>query len=298
MMPITASILLLSGLLLGTGQADTTITVPATARLDVQTQGGEIIVDTWARNEVRVQAAHGSRDQIRVVTSGQVVRVRAEPTSGNVGIVDYRITVPVGMDLDLSGVYADILVRGTRGQVRAQTVHGDVTVNGGSGQVSAEAVQGMVLVEGARGTVNARSVAGQVRMRDVQGDITAQAVSGAVVLENVQSANVSASSVSGQVFYDGPIAAGGRYSFTSHSGGVTVAVPANPNATFSIAQLSGSFTSSLPGLATASTGSSAGRRRTLTAGDGSAVVELESFSGSIRVVGRGEVAAPAPQSPR
>jgi DUF4097 and DUF4098 domain-containing protein YvlB len=275
----------------GTQQSDTTITVAGGARLDVETHGGSITIDTWNRNEVRVQATHGSRDEIQVRTRGSVVRVDAENSRGGPAIIDYRITVPAAMDLELEGIYTEITVSGTQGQVSASTVQGNITVTGGTGQVELESVQGRILVDGARGTVRAASVAGQVRLRNIRGPIEAESVSGRVVIEGASSNQVSAETVSGRIYYDGAIEEGGSYSFVTHSGSVTVSVPGALNSTISVATISGSLESSFPGLTT--TGSIRGRRQSLTAGNGNSTLELESFSGDLRLVRRGEVSPPA-----
>ncbi|MEX2583093.1 MAG: hypothetical protein WD766_07455, partial [Gemmatimonadota bacterium] len=107
-MMMTLSATLLTLLLAGPQLSDTTITIAAGTRLDLHTQGGEIVVDTWERNEVRIQAIHGIRDNISVTRAGDVVRVRADSRRGAPGIVDYRVTAPAAMDLDLGGLYADI----------------------------------------------------------------------------------------------------------------------------------------------------------------------------------------------
>jgi hypothetical protein len=273
-------------------QSDTTITVAAGARLDVETMGGSIVVGTWDRNEVRVQATHGSRDVIDVETSGSVVRVRAERSSGFgfTGIVDYQINVPATMDLELSGINVGITVEGTRGRVNAQSVQGDITVRGGRGEITLESVTGRVELDGVEGSVKATSVAGGVRLRNVTGDVEAESVSGSVVLENVTSSRVNASSVSGRIYYDGIIANNGRYSFATHSGWITLGVQPDLNATISVALLSGSFSSTIGTLAGGA--GDRGRRQTFTVGAGSAFVELESFSGTVRIVRRGEVPAP------
>jgi DUF4097 and DUF4098 domain-containing protein YvlB len=288
-MSTLTSAILLAGILTAPQQADTTIIVAATERLEVQTAGGEIIVDTWDRNEVRIVAEYGSRDELRVSTSGAVLRVRSESSRG-LAIIDYRITVPPAMDLELVGMHADISVDGSQGQVGARTVNGDITVIGGGGQVEVETVQGDVVVEGARASVRARSVSGQVRLRDISGPIDAQTVSGSVVMLGIESNQVEATAVSGGIFYDGPIRDNGRYSFVSHSGSVTLALPEAPNATVSVAVLSGSIRSSFPGMVGSTDGR--GRRQSFTVGSGSASVEIESFSGSVRLVRRGEVDPP------
>jgi len=288
-MLISAASVVLTLLVATFQQSDTTVAVSPGSRLDVQTMGGSIAVSTWNRNEVRVQARHGSRDRIRVETSGSVVRVENDGFSFS-NIVDYDITVPVAMDLDLSGIETDMTVRGINARVNATTVGGDIEVEGGSGQISLNSVSGDVVLRNAGGSIRARAVSGRMRLESVSGDIDAQTVSSSLTLENVNSSNVIASSVSGRLYFDGPIQTGGRYSLSTHSGQMTVSVPENLNATISVALISGRLTSSIGLL---SGGSERGRRQTFTAGNGSATVELESFSGSVRVVRRGEATPPA-----
>jgi DUF4097 and DUF4098 domain-containing protein YvlB len=291
-MAMSLATVLMTVLSMAFQQSDTTITVAAGDRLDVESMGGSIVVGTWDRNEVRVQATHGTRDVVNVETRGSVVRVRTERSRGFgfSGIVDYQITVPATMDLELDGVNVAITVEGTRGRVNAESVQGDITLRGGRGEVSLETVMGRVEVDGVQGAVRAASVAGGMRVRNVIGEIEAESVSGSVVIENVTSSSVNASSVSGRIYYDGIIANDGRYSFASHSGSITLAVQPDLNATISLALLSGSFSSSI-GSMTGATGDR-GRRQTFTVGAGSALVELESFSGTIRIARRGEVSAP------
>ncbi len=291
-MATSVATVLMTFLSMALQQSDTTITVAPGVRLDVETMGGSIAVATWDRNEVRVQASHGTRDGINIETSGSVVRVRGERTGGFgiPSIIDFQITVPAAMDMDLSGVYVTVAVEGARGRVNANTIQGDITVRNGRGEVSAKAVSGRVEIDGVAGSVNASSVAGGVRLRNVTGNIDAESVSGSVVLENASSSRVEVSSVTGRIFYDGVIAANGRYSFATHSGSITLGVQPDLHATVSVALLSGSFSSSFGSLNGGA--NDRGRRRTLTIGTGSAMVEVESFSGAVSIVRRGEVPVP------
>src|SRR6058998_3630964 len=86
-------------------QTDTTVPVRAGARLEINNFGGEIAVKTWGRNAVRVMAEHSSRDRIRIDASDQVVRVKTEAGRRGPSQIDYAVTVPAWMALNLSGVY-------------------------------------------------------------------------------------------------------------------------------------------------------------------------------------------------
>src|SRR2546427_360947 len=179
-------------------------------RLEISNFGGEIAVKTWNRNAVRVMAEHSSRDRIRVDASDQVVRVKTEAGRRGPSQIDYAVTVPAWMALNLSGVYTDIKVDGAQNEITAETVQGEITVLGGAGNVSLKSVMGAVTLEKARGRIDLSSVNEEVRATDVSGDLTAETVNGGVTLIQIESANAEASTVNGDITYDGTIKDGGH----------------------------------------------------------------------------------------
>src|SRR5881628_165520 len=114
-------------------QTDTTLPVRQGTRLEVNNFGGAIAVKTWSRSAVRITASHASRDRVEISATEQAVRVKAEGRRGPPQVVEYKITAPAWMALNLSGVYTDVNVEGTQAEITAETVHGEVTVSGGSG---------------------------------------------------------------------------------------------------------------------------------------------------------------------
>src|SRR3989442_7335024 len=101
------------------------------ARLDVNNFGGSITVSTWAKSAVRVQAEHSSRDRVQVSGSEAVVSIKSTGKYGPSQVIDYVITVPTSMALALSGVYTDITVEGSQGEITAGTVQDEGKVTGG-----------------------------------------------------------------------------------------------------------------------------------------------------------------------
>src|SRR2546425_11771790 len=170
-------------------QTDTTVPVRAGARLEVHNFGGEIAVKTWNRNAVRVVADHSSRDRISVDASDQLVRVKTEPGRRGPTQIDYAVTVPAWMALNLSGVYTDIKVDGAQNEITAETVQGEVTGLGGAGDVSLKSVMGAGTLGKARGRIDLSSVNEEIRATEVSGDITAETVNGGVTLIQIESAN-------------------------------------------------------------------------------------------------------------
>jgi DUF4097 and DUF4098 domain-containing protein YvlB len=266
-------------------QTDTTVPVPAGARLSLSNHAGSIRVTAWDRSEMRVRAAHGSRDVIEIDVRGAVVRVRADRRYGVPAFVEYDITVPRAMAVDLDGVETDITVDGVGGDVSAGSVEGGVTVRGAGGAVKINSVEGDLIVDGGRGRISAEGVDGSVQITGARGDITVETVDGDVTLEEIESASVDVGTVEGTITYAGTIQDGGQYRLTSHEGDVVLDVSAGLNATVSVATFEGSFEAD-PAFRVQLTSARPGRRFSFTLGTGSARVELETFEGEIRLRGR------------
>jgi DUF4097 and DUF4098 domain-containing protein YvlB len=270
-----------------TQQVDTTVSVQQGQRLVVEAYGGDIDVKTWARNAVRVEADAGSRTRVEVVTSSGAVRVRTEGHRGPPSAVDLRITVPAWMGLDMSGVYTDVTVNGVKAPVNVETVQGEVDVTGGDGLVSLRSVEGAVTLKGAKGRIDVHSVNDDVRVSGSSGEIVAESVNGEIVLERVDATSLEATTVNGDVGYDGPIRSGGRYELSSHNGDVTMAVTEQTSASVTVSTFSGEFESAIPVTLRETR---KGKRFSFTLGAGSAQVSLESFQGTVRLVRPGAAA--------
>jgi DUF4097 and DUF4098 domain-containing protein YvlB len=260
-------------------QTDTLLAVRPDARLHVSGMGGQVVVRTWDRQQMRVVAEHSSRDRIEIKSVGSVVRVEAKSRHGAPRVVDFTITIPVSMDVEIDGTYMDADVQGVQGTVTVETVQGDVVVQGGARFVTVHSVQGDVEVRDARGQVRAETVNGQVHVANVVGEVSAETVNGDMALERIDAQSVEAVTVNGEITYDGTIRDGGRYWFNTHNGDVTVTVPERANVTVTVSTFSGDFESDFPVTITGTRD----KRFSFTLGNGSARLELESFGGSIRL---------------
>lgn len=264
-------------------QTDETVAVQRGARLLVNNFAGDVIVRTWDKDSVHVVARHQARTKVSVRTTSAGVSVTASGTNGPQGSVDYDITAPAWMAMRIEGTYNFVTVEGAQAEVLATTVRGDVTIKGGSGTVTAKSIEGEVRVEGARGKVNASSVNEKVAVADVTGDITAESTNGRITLTGIDSKTVDASTVNGDILYEGKLLDGGHYSFGTHNGNLALGIPDNANATFTIRTYQGTFSTDLPLDGVNRDDVRRGRRVTTVLGNGSADVNLETFGGSIRL---------------
>jgi DUF4097 and DUF4098 domain-containing protein YvlB len=283
--------LAVGGSALGQQQAryatDTTIGVEAGTRLRIQNQGGDIAVRTWDRNQLRIQADHSRRTEVEISRRGSVVDLDARGRMGMQGLVDYEITAPAWMALELGGMNAEVRIEGTRAAIKVETLQGDIVVRGGAETVRLTTVNGSIDLSGATGRIELHATSGDIDVRDVQGDLTAESVSGDVSLRDVDARSVEAQSVSGDLVLVGTIADRGSYSLLTHSGDVTLGIAETANALLHLSSASGDFDLGFPLQAERTTR----RRQTYRLGDGSATIDLETFSGDISVVRPGDVPA-------
>jgi hypothetical protein len=267
-------------------QTDTTVAVPRDVRrLELSVHAGTIRIATWERSELRVRAEHGSRDRVTVEVRGSVVKVDASRRYGIPSFVEYDLTVPRGMAMELGGVETEITVEGPVGDITASSVEGGISIRGATGTVSANSVEGDIVIQGGTGTVHVTGVDGEIRVSDAKGEVTVETVDSDITLENIDGTSVDAGTVDGAVIYRGTIHDNGRYRFTSHDGDVVLEVPETINATISVATFEGSFEAD-PAFKVQLSQTRPGKRFNFVLGNGSARIELESFDGGIRLIRR------------
>ncbi len=208
-----------------TPQTDRTVTVAKGARLSVSNDAGEVVLRTWDRDSLRVQASHSARVTVDIQTTGNIVAVRSRASSG-AGGVDYEITAPAWLPVKVSGQFLYIGIEGAQNEVSAETVSGDIVVKGGSGFVTAKSIQGEVIVEDAKGRINVEL--GQrrhphhrrERRRHRQSRPTETSSS-----TRVDAKSLEVSTVNGDIRYEGGVAAGSQYRFSTHNGDITMTCP-------------------------------------------------------------------------
>jgi DUF4097 and DUF4098 domain-containing protein YvlB len=259
---------------------DTTVTAGPGTRLQLRNLVGDIDVRTWNRDAVRVRAAHSPRERVLIERRGSTLVVGVRPRPGAPGEVDYQLVVPRGMPVSLDGARTSAKVRDLEGDVVIQTISGEIAVQGGDGNVTLSSIQGTISVVGSRGRLEVNSVDGEVRLMEIAGRIFAETVNGAVALRRVVSDSVEVSTINGDLCYDGAIAGAGHYRFRTHNGDITVGLPEQAGATVTLATYRGEIDSDFP-LRVGERGEH--NRFRLRLGDGRAHLDLESFSGAIRL---------------
>jgi DUF4097 and DUF4098 domain-containing protein YvlB len=200
--------------------------------------------------------------------------------------VDYTVTAPAGTRITVETISGSVKITDIKGDINANSISGDVRISGAGRVGKAASISGTVEVNDAQvdGPLESTSVSGDVILRKVKARrIEAGSVSGNVKLEEIQCERIEAHSTSGNINYSGTLARNGRYEFNSFSGEIRLWIPASSGFEIDANSFSGEVnTGDLPITVRGSEGRS-GRRKVLhgTYGDGGAILDLTTFSGSI-----------------
>lgn len=259
--------------------SDTTFTIPAGARLVIESRSGDVDIVATDGREARMLVDGESREA-DIYRSGSVVRIRAGRRHQE---ADLQLRVPRDVEIEIDGAEGDIHVRGFERGVTVETVEGDIEIEG-AGAVSAHSVDGDLRIRDVRGPVSVNTGDGDTRVERVGGPISVQGIDGDIIVLEARASEVLLSTVGGDVWYDGTVDPRGEYELATHDGDVTFAVPEGAGAQVSVFTWDGSLLPSFPIQLRGTLGSVA----EFTLGSGSARVQLESFDGDIHLIRPGE----------
>jgi DUF4097 and DUF4098 domain-containing protein YvlB len=286
-------------------------------RFSLSNISGDIVVAAGSGDEVSIEAVKRTRGdrselanvQITVDDRAGRVDVRTEHESNRRDrngrsdhvSVDYTVTVPASVSVDLHSVSGSIKASAIHGSLRAEAVSGNVTITDAPRLEAAKTVSGDVSLTGvtADGDLSASSVSGIVRAKGVKArGLDLGSVSGDISVDDVTCERLGVKSVSGNVEYTGTIVKGGRYEINAHSGTVRLQLANPAGFELNANSFSGSIRSELAltiggDSPRRSDGSPRSRRDSVnnhamraTFGDGSATLVVRTFSGDIIIAKR------------
>ncbi len=265
----------------GVSRIDTTIAFSPNGTIDLSTISGDIMVTGWSRNEARIKAS-SERGQLRFSASSSRISIEAQSRRGRMGETRYELSVPQGVRVMLQSTSGDVSARDINGPTDVRTTSGDIVLHGASGHIEISTTSGDIEASRLRGDIEVDAVSGEFDVTDVEGTIRVETVSSDIVLRNIRVREATASTVSGEIMFDGAIARDGRYDFRSHSGNVTLRVPADAGARFEVETYSGELDSDFPiTLMPGDRSRSRPRRFEFSIGSGTSRIIAETFSGDI-----------------
>jgi hypothetical protein len=202
--------------------------------------------------------------------------------------VAYVVTAPAGTRVTVESISGNIKMADIKGDVTTNSISGDIRISGAGRVNGAKSISGTVEIADAEtdGALESSSVSGDVILRRVTARrIEAGTVSGNIKIEDVKCDRVSAKTTSGSVAFVGTLARSGRYELGSFSGEVRLYLSGGTGFEIDANSFSGGIRSDFDIVTKGPVQTGRGRRTALTGtfGDGSAVLDLTTFSGSIVV---------------
>lgn len=267
------------------------IAADADGEVIVSNVSGSVRVEGWARNEVEVT---GSIDEdverVEVARDGKRVTVKVVLPKGssNDSDADLTIRVPAASRLEVTSVSADGTVRGVTGALRLKSVSGEIEARGVASDSDFKTVSGDIRVAAAATPVKLRatSVSGTIIVDDVSGEIEALTVSGEMLLDLDAITYARARTTSGDSRVSGQLAKDARVEFESVSGDVILKLGAEAGFAASAESFSGELSNCFGVKPEAVSKYGPGERMSLTRGEGSARVRIQTMSGDVRICDR------------
>ncbi len=259
----------------------------ADGQVDISNVSGSVVVRGWDRAEVLVTGTVGGDvETVEVEVRGTRIVVSIKMPDGKRGRVDVNadleVSVPKGSSVDVSVVSASLEVDGVEGALDLGSVSGPVEVTGTPSRIEVDSVSGAVRVDARTDILRATSVSGLLALGGRASEVRAQSVSGRVELTTTGAERVEIETVSTAIEIDMDAAPDASIEASSHSGSVTLRLAEDASAEITASSFSGRIANAL-GPAAERPRHGPGSHLRFTLGEGEGRIDLESFSGSIRI---------------
>lgn len=285
-----------------------TFAIGANGEFSLENLSGDIRIVPGSGSALTVEITRHARGRNDADAKAGLTRVRVETThrgdratartvypqnerSPNYSVsVDYLVTAPAGTRVTAKTLSGDVTVGAMTGDLTINSTSGDVHITGATRLIHAKTVSGDVILQNCASAdvLTAATMSGDVTGTNIKArHVELQSISGNVTGHNVTAQSAKLHSMSDDVIFDGDLAAGGRYEFSTHSGNVRLGLDGRTGFNLEATTFSGSVRSDLPlKLENLGTGRRANRNVRGTFGDGSATITAKSFSGSVIVTKR------------
>lgn len=264
------------------------------ARISISNIAGEVRITAWDRPTVQVEGQLGDGAKpLTIIGSDDKLAIDVQPQGKGRGWLNWSgdsrmgptlldLHVPRGATLDVRVVSAPLSVDGMAGgKITVNTVSGRARINANSPAIDIESVSGNIELAGHAVQADLQTVSGDI-LAPVLGDqAKLQTISGRIQASGGPWHQLTLSTVSGDVQIAGGPAPDGKLSIDSMSGNVQLQLPANTSATVHASSFSGNLHSDAGSVQKSEHGP--GSRLDATLGNGSGTIDIETFSGDLRV---------------
>lgn len=265
-------------LAVGPGRLEKTFDTTRTPQVIVSNLRGQVVVRGWEKPQVHALCTTVSPrvevDTEAVPSKGAAERVRLathvlDPlVTGNEETTDCTLEVPLAASLE---------IKNRQGSVQIENLEGQHAL--------VDSADAAILAEDVTGHLVARSLGGDIHIERASGRVEAVSINGSIWITAPASKNLRANTNTGQITYQGDFLPTGEYILSTYSGDIELLCPSSASFELNAKTVRGKLSNTFAlrpkrhvALPMPGANSLLG-----TSNTGNAIVELSSFSGTIRV---------------
>ena len=247
-------------------------------RISLVNLAGHVVVRGWDKPQVRAVCATAS-PQVSIATDplptgGSTDRLHFETRALDPSLAAQEIMADYTLDVPME---SSLEIRNRQGSVRIEKIAGDTWV---------ESVGGDILVTDAAGHLAAHTIGGDIEILRSTGRVEASSVTGNLHFVSPTSTRLHATTTSGKITYEGDLVSGGDYVFSEYSGPMEIICPADSSFDLNARSVQGRVIKDPEFSLIPKHHESYGPGQSSLLGthnSGSAILELTSFSGNIKI---------------
>jgi len=280
---------------------DTTFALPRNALVDITVRSGYLVVRGTDRDDAELRTS-GTSYTLKSTNAGVVIGSaravvsnsfsstgrRTTTSSRNGDDPRVELTVPRGVRVVINAGRADVELRTIDGDVEVRSSSGDISLSRLGGRAIVETLSGDLLIEDGVGDVRATTSNGDVIVHGLRGAANVHTTSGDVMLSGTSIPQVLIENISGDVTFEGSLAADGRFQLSTHSGDLALRLAEGTRGSLEFFTHTGEITTTIPLTMSGSTAGTASHNRSpgqrfVFGGGGSAQFSISTFNGDVRI---------------
>jgi hypothetical protein len=253
--------------------------VVATSTFKIFNSRGSVRVVGWDHDSVLVRGRVGRPGSFSAGGDTLGLKISVDdPLRGAPPPTSLVIFLPRRARATIKAVNADVDVSGVGGWI--YTITGSTHVSGSISAMEIESMRGTVEVNSRTPWLRVRGGDGSVVIRGSPEDADVSTITGPLEISASGVVRGQFGSVSGAVHFRGPVASGGIYEFSNHSGETVLSLAPDVSAVLALSNVSGRIESDFAATRPASHTAQSLR---VTLGHGDAQIIVRSFKGPIHV---------------
>ncbi|MGB7069058.1 MAG: DUF4097 family beta strand repeat-containing protein [Pyrinomonadaceae bacterium] len=262
---------------------------------------GNLTVNGWDRDEVRVFVKKGSKIGFRAAHKNIKTGIadwvfvlgfdpgKERPGQSNECLwgSDIEIDAPAGSTVNIKGRETKTVIDRVR-TANVKNIGGDISLRHISEGVSAQTYEGDVMLENSGGAIyldtsNGNIVAIAAGPSQIGDIFKAKSNSGAISLHEIDHRQIEVYSITGAIVFNGGLTTGGSYSFGTSNGAITLGIPPDSSLMVIASSSFGDFKSTLPFKLLTDDLTSDAKRTVGQIGAGESKLNLTTITGAIRI---------------